>query len=101
MGHEIALALVALGTAVIVAASLGALRAGPSELVRVHYLTPITSLGAPLVGAGVCVAEGWGLTSGEIILILGLLFVTGPVLGAATGRLIAQHDGALETGGPE
>lgn len=101
MAHAVALTLVGLGTAVIVAASVGALRAGTSELVRVHYLTPITSLGAPLVGAGVCVAEGWGLTSGGVILIVGLLFVTGPVLGAATGRLIARDEGVLTTGGPE
>lgn len=101
MGHDVALALVGLGTAVVVAASVGALIAGSSELVRVHYLTPITSLGAPLVGAGVCVAEGWGLTSGQIIVIVGLLFVTGPVLGAATGRVIAQQDGVLSPGGPE
>lgn len=101
MGHDIALALVALGTAVIVAAALGVLAVGSDELTKLHFLTPVTSLGAPLVGAGVCVAQGWGLTSGQIVVILVLLFVSGPVMGAATGRLIAEQDGLLETEGPE
>lgn len=101
VGHDVALGLVALGTAIIVAASLGALAVRNDELTRVHFLTPVTSLGAPLVGAGICVAEGWGITDGQIIVILVLLFVTGPVLGAATGRLIAQHDHLIDVGSPE
>lgn len=100
MGHDIALALVGLGTALIVASAAGAALSGEA-LTRVHFLTPVTSLGAPLVGAGVCVAEGWGLTSGEIILVLFVLFISGPVLSAATGRLIAQQDGLLSEKGPE
>lgn len=101
MGHDVALGLVGLGTAVIVASCIGALVVGDDELTRVHFLSPVTSLGAPLVAAGVGVADGWGLAAGQIILIAGLLFVTGPVMSAATGRLIAQHDGLLATGGPE
>ncbi len=101
MGHDLALALVALGSAVISASSLGALLSRSDELTMVHFLTPVSSLGAPLVGAGVCVAEGWGITSGEIILIIGILFVTGPVMTSATGRLIAQRQEILRTEGPE
>lgn len=100
MGHDVALALVGLGTALIVASVAGAVLAGEA-LTRVHFLTPITSLGAPVAGAGVCVAEGWGITSGEIVLILFVLFISGPVLSAATGRLIAQQDGLLSEKGPE
>jgi multisubunit Na+/H+ antiporter MnhG subunit len=101
MGHDVALALVSLGTALVVASAVGALATGPNELRRVHFLAPVTSLGAPIAGAGVCVAEGWGLASCEIALILFVLFVTGPVLSAATGRLIAQEDGILGDTGPE
>lgn len=101
MGHDVALALVALGSAVIAASSLGALLASGDQLTMVHFLTPVTSLGVPLVGAGACVAEGWGLTSGEILLIVGILFVTGPVMSSATGRLVAQQQGILQTEGPE
>lgn len=101
MAHDVALALVALGTALIVAAAVGAVAAGPDELTRVHFLSPITSLGAPIAGAGACVAQGWGLPSAEIVLALALLFVSGPVLSAATGRTIAQQDGLLAQTGPE
>ena len=100
IGHDVALALVALGTAVLVASSLGAL-AVRDELTRVHFITPVTSLGGPLVGAGICVAEGWGITDGQIIVILVLLLVSGPVLGEATGRVIAQSDGLIDAGSPE
>lgn len=100
MGHDVALALVGLGTALMVASVVGAVLAGEA-LTRVHFLTPITSLGAPVAGAGVCVAEGWGITSGEIVLILFVLFISGPVLSAATGRLIAQQNGLLSEKGPE
>lgn len=101
MGHDVALALVGLGTAVIVASAVGAMVTGPDELTRVHFLSPITSLGAPIAGAGVCVAEGWGLAAAEVVLIVFVLFVSGPVLSAATGRLIAQQEGLLEGKGPE
>jgi len=101
VGHDVALALVALGSAVIAASSIGALVVRGDTLTAVHFLSPVTSLGAPLVGAGVCVAEGWGLTAGEILLVVGILFVTGPVMTSATGRLVAQQQGLIETGGPE
>lgn len=101
MAHDVALALVGLGTALIVASAIGAVATGGGELTRVHFLSPVTSLGAPIAGAGVCVGEGWGLASGETILILAVLFLSGPVLGAATGRVIAQQDGLLGDEGPE
>lgn len=101
VAHGIALALAGLGTAVVISSVLGALVAGDDELTKVHFLSPVSSLGIPLVGAGVCVAEGWGITDGEIILIVALYFFTGPAMGAATGRLIAQQDGMLPAQGPE
>lgn len=100
-GHDVALALAGLGTAVVIASVLGALVAGDDELTRVHFLSPVSSLGMPLVGAGVCVAQGWGITDGEIILVVALFFFTGPAMSAATGRLIAQQDGVLSAQGPE
>lgn len=100
-GHDVALALAALGTAIVVASAIGALVAGDDELTRVHFLAPLSSLGVPLVGAGVCVAEGWGITDGQILLVLGLFFFTGPAMSVATARLIAQQDGVLSTEGPE
>ncbi|MGH8979911.1 MAG: monovalent cation/H(+) antiporter subunit G [Acidimicrobiales bacterium] len=101
IGHDVALGLVALGTAVIVASVLGALAVRGDELTRLHYLSPLSSLGVPLLGAGVCVARGWGIADGEIILVLGIFFFTGPAMSAATARLIAEQDGMLPTEGPE
>ncbi|MDT7752214.1 MAG: hypothetical protein QOD96_5876, partial [Pseudonocardiales bacterium] len=41
----------------------------------------------PLVGASLAIENGWGTTTGQILFVVLLLAVTGPVLGAATGRL--------------
>ena len=57
VGHIIALVLLVAGVAVIVAASLGALCLS-EPLDRLHYVTPVTSLGAPLVGVSLAVANG-------------------------------------------
>lgn len=101
MSHEIALAIVALGCAVTVAACLGALLRRSDPYDRVHFVTPITSVGCPLVAIGLSVEQGWGLTTGSLLLIAGLLFLSGPVLGAATGRLIGQIDGRVPPSQPE
>lgn len=101
MAHDVALGLVALGSAVIILSAIGAVRVGPDRLDRVHYLTPITSVGAPLVCLGLCVQQGWGLTTGQILLTGALLFATGPVLGAATGRLVATEQGRIKVDPPQ
>jgi multicomponent Na+:H+ antiporter subunit G len=54
---------------------------------RLHFLTPVTSLAGPLVGAALAIENGWGTTTGQILFVVLLLALTGPVLGAATGRL--------------
>ena len=77
-----------LGTGVLVAVSVSVAAVLARSLYdRMHFLTPITSLAGPLVGAALSVENGWGTTTGQILLIVLLLAVTGPVLGAATGRL--------------
>jgi multisubunit Na+/H+ antiporter MnhG subunit len=68
---------------------------------RLHFLTPMTSLGAPLIAVALGIQNGWGLTTGEILLIIGVLALTGPVLEAATGRVKAQTDGLLSKDSPE
>lgn len=95
MIHELALAVVGVGVAVLVLAAIGALAVGADELKRLHFLTPMTSMAGPLICVGLCLDNGWGLTSGETILIVGVLFISGPVLSAATGRLIAQNRGKV------
>jgi multicomponent Na+:H+ antiporter subunit G len=99
--HFIALGFVIAGTAVAVAAALGALTAWRDRYVRLHYVTPVTSVAGPLIGVGLSIENGWGLTTGEILLIVALLFVSGPIAASATGRLFAQSDGTVETESPE
>lgn len=82
--------LLGAGVLVAVVSSLGALWM-PSVRDRMHFLTPVTSLAGPLVGAALAVANGWGTTTGQILLVVVLLAVTGPVLQIATGRLVGQR----------
>jgi len=92
--------LLGLGTLLAVLASLAALRSR-SVFRRLHYLTVLTSVAGPLVGAALIVADGPGLTGASVLLITVLLAVTGPVLSAATGRLNAQREGVVEVESPE
>jgi multicomponent Na+:H+ antiporter subunit G len=91
--------LVGLGTLVAVLASVGALRAR-SVFRRLHCLTVLTSVAAPLIGVGAVVADGVGFAGGTVLAIVLLLAVTGPILSAAIGRLNAQRDGVTEVETP-
>lgn len=97
---DLVVVLYVAGLVIIVAAALGALTLR-GVYPRLHFLTPMTSLGAPLICAALGIQNGWGLTTGEIILIVALLAVTGPVLESATGRLAAQTDGLITRESPE
>lgn len=87
------------GIAVTVLACLGALTFRRVYL-RLHYLTPMTSIGAPLVGLALAVDNGWGLTMAQDVFIVFLLAITGPVLEAATGQVSAQREGLIEEESP-
>jgi multisubunit Na+/H+ antiporter MnhG subunit len=101
MGHDVSLALVALGTVVIVASCLLAVAVRSGVFDRIHFLTPVTSLGCPLVAVGLCIEQGWGLIAASYLLAAGLLFFTGPFLEAAVGRLAGQVEGRIRESGPE
>lgn len=88
------------GVAVVVLAALASLRVRRPED-RIHFLTPTTSLGTPLVGLGLALQNGWSLTTAQIVLICVLLMITGPVLAAATVRLAAQSEGSVPRESPE
>ena len=87
----VAAVLIWLGVAVAVLSVLAALRLSPVNP-RLHAVAPVTSLAGPLVGLGLVVANGWSLTSVTVLLIVGLLASTGPVLVAATARLAAERE---------
>jgi multicomponent Na+:H+ antiporter subunit G len=99
-GQVVSDVLLAVGVLVAVAAAVGAL-AVRDVLDRLHFLTPVTSLAAPLVGASLAVANGWGATTAQILLAVFLLAVAGPVLESATGRTLAQGRGLVPAEEPE
>lgn len=100
MTTDVVLALLAAGLAVTVAAALGALTCRKA-VTRLHFIAPITSLGFPLIGVALAVDNGWSLTTLQVLFIVGLLAVSGPVLGSATARVIAQREGMVGQGTPE
>jgi multisubunit Na+/H+ antiporter MnhG subunit len=101
VAHDAALALVGLGTAVTVLAVWGAVLVGGDRLNRVHYLSPVTSVAAPLIALGLSVQYGWGLSTGVTLVVAALLAGTGPVQTSAIGRLIAQQEGRIRSESPE
>lgn len=58
---------------------------GPRD--RLHLLAPVSSLAVPLVAAALVLHNGWGTTSGEIVLIAVLVVLTGPAAGMAVARV--------------
>lgn len=98
--HTVGVVFFQLGVAVVVLAALASLRVRRPEA-RVHFVTPTTSLGAPLVGLGLVLQNGWSLTSVQIALTCVLLTLTGPVLASATVRVAAQREGAVSREAPQ
>jgi multicomponent Na+:H+ antiporter subunit G len=97
----VGLAFVAVGCAIIVLAAVGALVVRGDVFTRLHFLTPVTSLGVPLLAIGLSIQDGIGLDMAQILLIAAMLFISGPVLEIATGRLAAQHDGPIAGKSPK
>lgn len=89
--HTIA-ALVLLGLAAltVVLSAAGLLRTS-DPVARLHFLTPVTSVAAPLVGVAYWVDEGMGLATGLVLLVVGLLALSGPPLGTAIARSTAEE----------
>lgn len=100
VAHDVSLALLSAGTAVVAAGGVGALVAR-NAYHRLHFAAVMTSLGAPLVAAGLCLQQGAGLVRASIVLPVAVLFLTGPVLGSAVGRLLAQREGRISPESPE
>ena len=100
MIHAVAVTLVITGTVVVVASCMGALVA-KGAYHRLHFATPVTSLGGPLIGIGLSVANGPGLTTASILLPTFLLFFASPVLSAAIARALAQSEGRISSEAPD
>ncbi|GDY29644.1 hypothetical protein GTS_12770 [Gandjariella thermophila] len=94
MPGVVAAVLVTAGVLVVVCAAVAGVLFRRLYL-RLHVLTPISSVGAQLIGLGLAVTNGWSLTTATDLLVVAVVTVTGPALGAALGRLAAQHDGLV------
>lgn len=92
--------LLGAGVLIVVGSCLGALTVR-GVFARLHFISPVTSLGGPLIGAALVIRNGWGLTAGADLLIVGLLALTGPALAAATARLAAQRQGFTKEESPQ
>lgn len=95
--HVVSVGFVVAGTAVVIASCLGALTAmGP--FARLHFGTPITSLGSPLIAVGLSIKNGPGLTTASVLLLAAFLFFSGPLLSAAIARTMAERDRTIDAG---
>jgi multisubunit Na+/H+ antiporter MnhG subunit len=92
--HIVVVVLLAAAGLVVALSAVGLVAAG-DQLPRLHFVTPVTSVAAPLTGAAYVVQLGFGLASGLVLAIVLLLAVTGPVLGAAVARQAAGEKGLL------
>lgn len=68
---------------------------------RLHFLSPTTSIAAPLIGISLAIENGWGLTTGLILVTVFLLAFAGPVVEAATARVMAQREAIVAEESPE
>jgi multisubunit Na+/H+ antiporter MnhG subunit len=93
--HEIAVwVLLGLAALVVVLSGLGLVTARDT-VARLHFVTPVTSVAAPLTGVAYAVDQGWGIAAGLVLLVAGLVAVTSPPLAASIGRAAAAHEGLL------
>jgi multicomponent Na+:H+ antiporter subunit G len=99
--HAIGLALVGLGCAVIVLACVGAVTVRGDVFVRLHFVTPVTSIGVPLIAVGLSVESGQPYVIAELLMIALILFVAGPIAETATARVAAQQRGIDQQRQPE
>lgn len=92
--------LLFLGVAVVVLSSLAALWL-QGVFVRLHYLSPVTSIGGPLIGLALAIHNGWGLTTAMILFTVFLLAFSGPVVEVAAGRIMAQREAIVPAEEPD
>ncbi len=77
--------LLVVGVAEMLASCVGVAVAG-NALARLHLLSAVGTLGPAAIGAAVVVRDGFGPLGIKAILIVGMLWISGPVLAHAIGR---------------
>jgi multicomponent Na+:H+ antiporter subunit G len=98
--HTAAMVCTWAGVVIVVLSCIGAMIARDT-LPRLHLSAPITSIGAPLIGLGLCLQAGLGLTTASVILATVLVILVGPPLSAAVGRVAGQREGMLPPDEPQ
>lgn len=98
--HVAAVSCFAVGVALVVLTTLASLRVRRPED-RLHFLTPATSVGTPLVCLGLGLENGWSLTTAQIALVGVLVMITGPVLASAAVRVSLQRQGKIPQESPK
>jgi multisubunit Na+/H+ antiporter MnhG subunit len=87
--------LVGAGCTVVVLSMLAALMSS-TVYDRLHYLTVVTTVATPLIGLGAAIGDGWSAADGAVLVIVVIVAVTGPVVGAATARTTAEREHLIE-----
>lgn len=85
----------------IVAASAWAALWLRGLFVRLHFLSPVTSLGGPLIGIALAIENGWGLTTGLILFTVFLVALSGPAVAVATARVMAEREAIVGEESPQ
>lgn len=73
------------GVAVAMLSSLGMMLM-PGAYAKIHYLGPISTVGAGLIALAAIVRDGFNQTTGKTVLLAIILGISGAVLSQATAR---------------
>ncbi|HEY7054774.1 MAG TPA: monovalent cation/H(+) antiporter subunit G [Mycobacterium sp.] len=92
--------LVTAGCLVIVVSTVAALLLTP-VFDRLHAVSAVSTAGAPLVGLGIAISEGFSTATLFVIVTVAVVVAAGPVLGAATARMAAQRKHLIEEDEPQ
>lgn len=92
--HVVAMVLLVAGVALCLIGTVGVL-AIPDTMTRLHYVTPVTSVGVPLVALSIVVDTGLSRAAVKVLLVAALVALAGPALTSATARVVAQHSGLI------
>lgn len=85
MKMDLAVILLAMGSAIILISCLGLWRM-PTAYDRLHYVGPAATLGVLFIATAVILTEGFSQTGTKAFLILLIILLTNPVLTHATAR---------------
>ena len=85
--RDAAVVLPAAAAVVVTVLSCTGLLVIGDPLARVHLITPLTSLAGPLFGIALAVSLGPGPAAATVVLIFGVLALTGPAVTSELARL--------------